>query len=81
MPSRSVWDSPSPCSWIPSRRCVGARASREDTLRTLAVMRVFHRNYFRAEATGLEHVPDEGRVLLIGNHSVGAESRRNGYQE
>ena len=44
-------------------------ASRDDTLRTLALMRFFHRRYFRAEATGLEHVPDRGRVLLVGNHS------------
>lgn len=44
-------------------------ASRDDQLRTLALMRWFHRNYFRLEAHGLEHVPDTGRVLLIGNHS------------
>ena len=44
-------------------------ASREDTMRALALMRFFHRTYFRVEATGLEHVPDDGRVLLIGNHS------------
>lgn len=44
-------------------------ASRDDQLRTLALMRWFHRNYFRVEAHGLEHVPDTGRVLLIGNHS------------
>lgn len=44
-------------------------ASRDDMLRTLALMRIFHRRYFRAEATGLEHVPDEGRVILVGNHS------------
>ena len=28
-----------------------------------------YRNYFRAEATGLEHLPPTGRVLLVANHS------------
>jgi 1-acyl-sn-glycerol-3-phosphate acyltransferase len=28
-----------------------------------------YQRYFRAEAQGLEHIPAEGRVLLIGNHS------------
>lgn len=28
-----------------------------------------YRKYFRVEAFGLEHVPDEGRVLIVGNHS------------
>jgi 1-acyl-sn-glycerol-3-phosphate acyltransferase len=28
-----------------------------------------YRKYFRVEAFGLENVPDEGRVLLVGNHS------------
>jgi len=43
-------------------------ASRDDQLRALALVRLRHRQYFRVEASGLEHVP-EGRVLLIGNHS------------
>lgn len=29
----------------------------------------FHDNYFRVESEGLEHVPAEGRVLLVANHS------------
>jgi len=44
-------------------------ASCDDQLRTLALLRVLHRRYFRVEAHGLEHVPDDGRVLLVGNHS------------
>lgn len=44
-------------------------ASREDQLRTLALLRWFHRVYFRVEAHGLDRVPDTGRALLIGNHS------------
>ncbi|MBX7227350.1 MAG: acyltransferase family protein [Chitinophagales bacterium] len=29
----------------------------------------FYEHYFRVQAFGLEHVPKEGRVLIIGNHS------------
>ena len=29
----------------------------------------FHDNYFRVESEGLEHVPADGRVLLVANHS------------
>ena len=29
----------------------------------------FHDHYFRVESRGLEHVPDDGRVLLVANHS------------
>jgi len=31
----------------------------------------FYRHYFRVECHGIEHVPDEGRAMLIGNHSGG----------
>jgi len=34
-----------------------------------AVGKWFHDNYFRVESRGLEHVPDEGRVLIVANHS------------
>lgn len=30
-----------------------------------------YRYYFRVESTGLEHIPDQGRAMLIGNHSGG----------
>jgi 1-acyl-sn-glycerol-3-phosphate acyltransferase len=29
----------------------------------------FHDSYFRVEASGVEHIPAEGRVLLVANHS------------
>jgi len=33
------------------------------------VAKWFHDHYFRVESRGLENVPDEGRVLLVANHS------------
>ncbi len=38
---------------------------------TLPALRVMSSLYFRAEVTGLEHIPAEGPVLLVGNHSGG----------
>ncbi|MFT7581912.1 MAG: 1-acyl-sn-glycerol-3-phosphate acyltransferase [Myxococcota bacterium] len=29
----------------------------------------FHDHYFRVESRGVEHIPDDGRVLLVANHS------------
>jgi len=43
-------------------------ASLDDAARMLAALRWFYRHYFRAEAHGLENLP-EGRMLLVGNHS------------
>ncbi len=43
-------------------------ASRDDMLRSLALMRWLHETYFRVETHGLHHVP-EGRCLLVANHS------------
>src|SRR3954454_8817862 len=44
----------------------------EDYIReTLPALRAMSNVYFRAEATGLEHIPPEGPVLLVGNHSGG----------
>lgn len=31
----------------------------------------FARKYFRVEAYGLDHIPDSGRAMLVGNHSGG----------
>ena len=31
----------------------------------------FYRYYFKAQVFGIEHVPDRGRAMLIGNHSGG----------
>ncbi len=35
----------------------------------LMVCAFFYRAYFRAEVYGIEHVPSEGRALLVANHS------------
>ena len=44
----------------------------EDYIRaTLPALRVMSEVYFRAEVTGLGHIPAEGPVLLVGNHSGG----------
>jgi 1-acyl-sn-glycerol-3-phosphate acyltransferase len=39
--------------------------------RTLPTLRAMSELYFRAEVRGLEHIPAEGPVLLVGNHSGG----------
>jgi 1-acyl-sn-glycerol-3-phosphate acyltransferase len=39
--------------------------------RTLPALRAMSRLYFRGEVHGLENVPAEGPVLLVGNHSGG----------
>lgn len=31
----------------------------------------FYHDYFRVECTGTEHIPTEGRAMLVGNHSGG----------
>src|SRR5436190_15811059 len=38
---------------------------------TLPALRLFADAYFRAEVRGLEHVPEDEPVLLVGNHSGG----------
>jgi len=40
--------------------------------RTLPALRMTSRLYFRADVRGLEHIPPDGPVLLVGNHSGGA---------
>src|ERR1700755_2920877 len=39
--------------------------------RTLPALRLSSKLYFRADVRGLEHIPPEGPVLLVGNHSGG----------
>ncbi len=38
---------------------------------TLPALRAWSDYYFRAEVSGLEHIPDDEAVLLVGNHSGG----------
>ena len=37
----------------------------------MSAVRPFYRTYFSCEAHGLEHIPERGRAMLIGNHSGG----------
>lgn len=37
----------------------------------LSALEPFYRQYFRVETVGLEHVPDTGRAMVVGNHSGG----------
>lgn len=39
--------------------------------RTLPALRLASKLYFRADVRGLEHIPAEGPVLIVGNHSGG----------
>jgi 1-acyl-sn-glycerol-3-phosphate acyltransferase len=39
--------------------------------RTLPALRMTSELYFRADVRGLEHIPPDGPVLLVGNHSGG----------
>jgi 1-acyl-sn-glycerol-3-phosphate acyltransferase len=39
--------------------------------RTLPALRLASSLYFRADVRGLEHIPEKGPVLLVGNHSGG----------
>jgi 1-acyl-sn-glycerol-3-phosphate acyltransferase len=39
--------------------------------RTLPALRLTSNLYFRADVRGLEHIPPDGPVLLVGNHSGG----------
>src|SRR4051794_39528519 len=39
---------------------------------TLPALRAMCELYFRGDVSGLENIPDEGPVLLVGNHSGGA---------
>lgn len=37
----------------------------------MSAVRPFYRTYFSCEVHGLEHIPERGRAMLIGNHSGG----------
>jgi 1-acyl-sn-glycerol-3-phosphate acyltransferase len=47
------------------------RRDPEHIRRTLPTMKAYGELYHRAEVRGLENIPDEGPVLLVGNHSGG----------
>jgi 1-acyl-sn-glycerol-3-phosphate acyltransferase len=53
-----------PADWFDARDPVYIR-------RTLPALRLWSEAYFRAEVRGLEHIPPDGPVLLVGNHSGG----------
>ena len=59
-----VFDGGPPSDWFDARDPVYIR-------RTLPALRLWNDYYFRAEVRGLEHIPREGPVLLVGNHSGG----------
>jgi 1-acyl-sn-glycerol-3-phosphate acyltransferase len=40
--------------------------------RTLPALRLTSKLYFRADVRGLDHIPAEGPVLIVGNHSGGS---------
>ena len=47
------------------------RRDPEHIRRTLPTMKAYGNLYHRAEVRGVENIPDEGPVLLVGNHSGG----------
>lgn len=45
--------------------------SKEALARAYSVLRLFYRHYFRVTVHGLQHIPRQGRAMLVGNHSGG----------
>ena len=45
--------------------------SRRHLRRSLTILCTFYRHYFDVHVHGIDHVPDRGRAMLIGNHSGG----------
>jgi 1-acyl-sn-glycerol-3-phosphate acyltransferase len=39
--------------------------------RAMGLLDFLYKSYFRVEVEGIEHVPDEGRCLIVSNHSSG----------
>jgi len=60
----SLVDGSEPLDWF-------ERRDPEHIRRTLPGMKAFGELYHRGEVRGLENIPDEGPVLLVGNHSGG----------
>lgn len=42
-----------------------------DVARMQSILGWFYRNYFKVTVHGIDHVPDKGRTMLVGNHSGG----------
>jgi 1-acyl-sn-glycerol-3-phosphate acyltransferase len=57
-------DGSPPDDWLEARDPAYIRES-------LPAIRAWSDHYFRAEVEGLEHIPDDGPALLVGNHSGG----------
>ncbi|MDP7113211.1 MAG: lysophospholipid acyltransferase family protein [Myxococcota bacterium] len=45
--------------------------SREHVALFFSLLGWFYRHYFKVSVYGIEHVPDRGRTMLVGNHSGG----------
>ena len=61
---KSVVDGSEPLDWF-------ERRDPEHIRRTLPGMKAISEIYFRSEVRGLENIPEDGPVLLVGNHSGG----------
>jgi 1-acyl-sn-glycerol-3-phosphate acyltransferase len=59
-----IVDGSPPGDWLEARDPAYIRES-------LPAIRAWSNNYFRADVEGLEHIPDDGPALLVGNHSGG----------
>src|SRR4051794_30589678 len=61
---KALVDGSEPLDWLDRR-------NPEHIRRTLPAMKAYGDLYHRAEVRGLENIPEEGPVLLVGNHSGG----------
>src|SRR3954471_19924725 len=61
---KSLVDGSEPLDWF-------ERRDAEHIRRTLPGMKAYAELYHRAEVRGIENIPEEGPVLLVGNHSGG----------
>src|SRR4051812_49247947 len=61
---KSLVDRSEPLDWLDRR-------DPEHIRRTLPAMKAFSELYHRGEVRGLENIPSDGPVLLVGNHSGG----------
>lgn len=45
--------------------------SRREVARMFTLFQLLYRRYFRVTTTGIEHLPTQGRAMVVGNHSGG----------